>query len=255
MMSRPSNCPSVSKTFPSLGPSDVHVWFCDLLHYAVDQSVLVALLSEDEQARAARFAFDRDRQRYILSHALLRLLLSRYTHKVAAQIRFSIGRHGKPAISGMSAAAEDIQFSLSHSGPYALVAVAKGRALGADVEVLKADVDALKLAQRFFAPGESALITKCEGEARRHMFYRFWTAKEAYLKGKGVGISLGLDRFEVLFEGDSSLAQVRWTDSGAFDPGWHIRSLSLPDHLAGAVAVQGEAWDLHQLESTAYSLY
>ena len=255
MMSRPSNPPSVSTTFPAIGPSDVHVWFCDLLRYADDHSALAALLSGDEQARAARFAFDRDRQRYILSHALLRLLLSRYTHRVAAQIRFSTGPHGKPAITGTGAAAEDIQFSLSHSGPYALVAVARDRALGVDVEVLKADVDALKLAQRFFAPGESALIRTCEGEARRHMFYRFWTAKEAYLKGKGVGLSLGLDRFEVLFEGDSSLARIRWTDSGAFDPGWHIRSLSLLDHLAGAVAVQGEAWDLHQLESTAYSLY
>lgn len=254
-MSHPSNRPSVSTSFPSLGPSDVHVWFCDLLHYADDQGVLVALLSGHEQERAARFAFDRDRQRYILSHALLRLVLSRYTHKKAAQIRFSTGQHGKPAISGPGAVSDDIQFSLSHSGPYALVAVAKGRACGADVEVRQADVDALKLAQRFFAPSESALITKRDGEARRYMFYRFWTAKEAYLKGKGVGLSLGLDRFEVLFDGDSSLARVRWTNSGAFDQDWHIRSLSLLDHLAGAVAVEGEEWDLHQFESTTFSLY
>jgi len=254
-MPRPSNRLSGSTTFPSLRPSDVHVWFCDLLHYADDQDTLAALLSGDEQVRAARFAFDRDRQRYSLSHALLRLLLSRYTNKEAAQIRFSTGQHGKPAISSPGVVAGDIQFSLSHSGPYALVAVATGRALGADVEVLKADVDALKLAQRFFAPGESALMTKCEGEARRHLFYRFWTAKEAYLKGKGVGLSLGLDRFEVMFDGDFSIARVRWTDSGVLDPGWHIRSLSLRDHLAGAVAVEGEEWDLHQFESTAYALY
>lgn len=254
-MSRHSNRPSVSTPFPFLGPSDVHVWFCDLLQYADDQGVLAALLSGDEQARAVRFAFDRDRQRYILSHALLRLVLSRYTRKGAAQIRFSTGQHGKPAISGPGAVSDDIQFSLSHSGPYALVAVGRGRAVGADVEVLKADVDALKLAQRFFAPGESALMAKRDGEARRHLFYRFWTAKEAYLKGKGVGLSLGLDRFEVLFDGDSSPARVRWTNSGTLDSDWHIRSLALLDHLAGAVAVEGEEWDLHQFESTAFSLY
>lgn len=255
MMSHPSNFSSASTAFPVLGSSDVHVWFCDLLHYAADQEVLAALLSGDERVRAARFAFDRDRQRFVLSHALLRLLLSRYTHMHARQIHFATGPHGKPAISGAGAASQPIQFSLSHSGPIALVAVARGLAVGVDVEVRKADVDALKLAQRFFAPRESQLITAAEGDDRARMFYRLWAAKEAYLKGKGVGLSLGLDRVDVVFDGMSPVATVRWTDSGTIDQPWTIRSLSLPDHLVGAVAVEGDAWELHHYESTAYSFY
>ncbi len=254
MMTHPSNSTSASQTFPFLSSSDVHVWFCDLLQYADAQETLAAVLSVDEKARAARFAFDRDRQRFILSHALLRLILSRYIQIDAEQVQFSGGQHGKPSISGAGAAAEGIQFSLSHSGSYALVAVGRGRAVGADVEMRKPGLDVLKLAQRFFAPSESQLIAKADGELRQHLFYRFWTAKEAYVKGRGVGLSLGLDRFDVSFEGESSLGRVRWTDSGAVDSAWQIRSLSLRDQLAGAIAVEGDAWELHSYESTAYVL-
>ncbi|MBS0172292.1 MAG: 4'-phosphopantetheinyl transferase superfamily protein [Nitrospira sp.] len=255
MMSPLSNVRSASKPFPFLGISDVHVWFCDLLQYAADQAGLAALLSGEEQARAVRFAFDRDRQRYVLSHALLRLILSRYTNQDATCLRFSTGVHGKPALDVSDGGTRVMQFSLSHSGPYALAAVSTGRAVGADVEVRRADIHALKLAQRFFAPSESRLIANAEGELQQQLFYRFWTAKEAYVKGRGVGLSLGLDRFELLFEEDFAAARVRWTESAAFDSAWQVRSLSLPDHLAGAVAVEGDAWELHRYDSTAYPLY
>jgi len=253
MMTYPANSTSVSPTFPCLSSSDVHVWFCDLLPYVDAQETLAAILSLEEQARAARFAFDRDRQRFILSHALLRLILSRYIRIDAGQVQFSSGQHGKPSISGAGAAAEGLQFSLSHSGSYALVAVARGRAVGVDLEMRKPGLDVLKLAQRFFAPSESRLIATADGEIRQHLFYRFWTAKEAYVKGRGVGLSLGLDRFEVSFEGESSLGRVRWTESGVFDSAWQIRSLLLRNQLAGAIAAEGDAWELHSYESTGYS--
>ena len=49
--------------------------------------------------------------------------------------------------------------------------------------------------------------------------------QEAYLKGKGVGLSLGLDRVDVVFDGMSPVATVRWTDSGTIDQPWTIQSL------------------------------
>jgi len=251
-MSRVSHPMRVSPSFPLLNPQAVHVWFCELVDYTGRQDSLAAQLSDDERARAARFAFERDRQRFILSHGVLRLLLSRYTQMDAGEIQFVTGEHGKPAVSGPSGAAAGIQFSLSHSGAYALVAVAHGRDVGVDIEVPKADLECLKLAERFFAPAESQAIAKVHGEEQQRLFYRLWTAKEAYLKGRGVGLSLGLDRFAIVFDEPSSGAQVRLTDSRTFDPTWKIQSLSLPDHLAGAVAVEGGGCELHRYEATAY---
>jgi len=241
-------------SFPVLDVGAVHVWFCELLRYAGRQASLAAQLSDDERARASRFAFDRDRRRFILSHGLLRMVLSRYLRSEPGEIRFTAGPYGKPALLGSPDVSEGIRFSLSHSGDYALVAVARGREIGVDVEARKAELECLKLAERFFAPAESQAIAKLHGVAQQRLFYAFWTAKEAYLKGRGVGLSLGLDRFEILFDASSPGARVRLTDSGAFEQGWHIHTLSLPEQLAGAVAVEGDDWTVLRCEPAAYGL-
>ncbi|HNC84230.1 MAG TPA: 4'-phosphopantetheinyl transferase superfamily protein [Nitrospira sp.] len=254
MMSRAPDPMCASLSFPHLDLTSVHVWFCELPRYADVQESFAALLSDEERTRAARFAFERDRQRFVLSHGVLRQLLARYTHIKAGEIQFITGRHGKPALAVPSVPSENIQFSLSHSGEYALVAVARGREVGVDVEVFKANMDCAKLAERFFAPREAqAMATLC-GEPQQRMFYRLWTAKEAYFKGLGVGLSLGLERCEIVFDGESPHARVRLADSGTSDHAWQIQSLSLPDGLAGAVAASGGDWELHRYESTAYSL-
>lgn len=240
-----------SSALPCLGPQDVHVWSCDLSRHSRDCDSFAALLSIDERNRAARFAFEQHRHRFILSHGLLRVILARYLADEPEYIQFETGPHGKPAIMNRSDPARNIQFSLSHSGHHAVVAVTLRRATGVDVELCRPDVDALNLARRFFAPGELQRIAQAQGADQLRMFYRYWTAKEAYLKGRGVGLSLGLDRFELLFDEVSSSAQVRSTESGTMDRDWSVQSLQIADHLAGAVAVEGEAWRLELFDVTA----
>ncbi|MCS6288708.1 MAG: 4'-phosphopantetheinyl transferase superfamily protein [Nitrospira sp.] len=239
-----------SPPLPALSRQDVHVWFCPLVRHEKQRAALAALLSRDEQARAARFAFERDRHRFILSHGLLRTILARYVGGAPAQIEFATGAHGKPALTGRSCAGQDIQFSLSHSGEYAVVAVAAGRAVGVDVEVRRQDVDVLNLAQRFFAAGEAHQIIETQGDAQQQLFYRYWTAKEAYLKGRGVGLFLALDQFEILFDDGSPIARVCTRDSGALDTNWQVRSLSLADDISGALAVEGPAWQVRLCDSS-----
>lgn len=254
MMSRVPDPMVPSPSFPVLDPQAVHVWFCELSRHVECQTAFVAELSDEERARAARFAFERDRQRFILSHGLLRRVLSRYMPITAQAIQFGTGEHGKPTLSGPAGPSDDLRFSLSHSAEYALIAVARGREVGVDVEVRKANLDCLKLAERFFAPAEAQAMATLHGDAQQRLFYRLWTAKEAYLKGRGVGLSFGLERFEIVFEGESSAARVRLRDSGTVDQTWQIRSLSLPDHLAGAVAVAGGDGAVHRYDAAAFFL-
>jgi 4'-phosphopantetheinyl transferase len=235
---------------PGLSQQAVHVWFCDLSRHEPERAALAALLSTEEHNRAARFAFDRDRQRFTLSHGLLRLILARYVGDAAGQLQFEAGVHGKPALLRRSPIGQAIEFSLSHSGQYAAVAVADGRAVGVDIEVCRPDVDALTLAQRFFAPGESQRIAQAHGDEQPRTFYCYWTGKEAYLKGRGVGLSFGLDRFELLFDQQLMQAQVRVAESGILDRVWSVQSLQLGEHLAGAIAVEGEAWQMQLFDAT-----
>lgn len=234
-----------------LNHREVHVWSCDLSQYADDRPSFAALLSLDERTRAARFVFERDRHRFTLSHGLLRVILARYLSAEPRGIQFETGPYGKPALRGQSDIAQAIQFNLSHSGTHALIAVALGRAVGADVEWYRPDVDVLKLAQRFFSSGESQAISQAEGDDQQRLFYRYWTAKEAYVKGKGLGLSLGLDRFELLFDDASRPALVRLTESGMLDREWSVRSIQLADRLVGAIAIEGEVRDVQLFDTAA----
>jgi 4'-phosphopantetheinyl transferase len=230
---------------PPLAADTVHVWTCLLSHYESYAKELDRLLSREERTRLERFAFERDRRRFALSHGFLRLILSSYAGEAPERLQFDQSPRGKPCLVQQRSGV-DLRFSLSHSGAIALIAVTSARELGVDVEEMRADVHDVELAQRFFAPGESRLIAEATGERRRAMFYRYWTAKEAFLKGRGGGLSDGLDRFEVLWEPDLRSARVKLVDSGTIDPQWQVRELIVANGAIGAVAVEGDRWRLEQ---------
>jgi 4'-phosphopantetheinyl transferase len=77
------------------------------------------------------------------------------------------------------------------------VAIAEGTEVGVDVEPTDRRAESMKLAERFFAPEEVALLRAVEGEARRDLFFAIWTLKEAVIKATGQGLSRALDSFSV----------------------------------------------------------
>jgi 4'-phosphopantetheinyl transferase len=165
-------------------------------------------------------------KRSVVSHVALRLLLSELTGTAPESLRFErrCGHcgghgHGKPHLSGRS----DIDFNISHSGGLALVAVARGRRVGADVERVRERTDVLAIARGSLSARERhAIESSATDEPRREAFFRCWTRKEAYLKGRGVGLAGGID-----------------TDPEE-DSEWRIRSLRVPPGYAAAVAAEGQ---------------
>ena len=96
---------------------------------------------------------------------------------------------GKPRLR---APTDRLSFSLSRRGRLLLIATAWGRPVGADLELIEAADDAQGIARNLFAPGEAAWLESLDHAARRHGFVRLWTAKEAVLKARGIGIVDGL---------------------------------------------------------------
>ncbi len=139
-------------------------------------------LDAAERARAARFHFERDRRAFIVSHGILRSLLSRYLGASAGRVAYSDGERAKPRLAG-----GDLRFNMAHSGGVALYAFARDFEVGVDVEEALPDFDWEEVAGAYFAPREIALI-RAAGRRARRAFYRMWTAKEAILKASGVGI-------------------------------------------------------------------
>ena len=69
----------------------VHVWRARLDRPDEEMTAFKSMLSADENERAARFHFDRDRKRYIAGRGILRVLLAHYLDLQAADIGFDYG--------------------------------------------------------------------------------------------------------------------------------------------------------------------
>src|SRR5438093_11933609 len=117
---------------------EVQVWFVHLDDVSVDEACCYRLLSSDEQNRAGRFAFCDDRRRYIASHAILRSVLASHLLVLPEELQFSKGLNGKPALTTIPGHPR-VEFNLSHSEGMALIAVARERQVGVDVEWIRHD--------------------------------------------------------------------------------------------------------------------
>lgn len=182
---------------PWLADGDVHVWKTSLTVSERDQSRCRELLSTDECGRADRFYFDRDRRRFIVARARMRMVLAAYVGGEPEMLTFSYGPHGKPALGGRHAGV--LSFNLSHSSETALIAVAKNGHLGVDVEAVRRIDDRDTLAERFFSSSEARQLREVPYAARDRAFFTCWTRKEAYIKAVGDGLARPLDRFDVTF--------------------------------------------------------
>lgn len=227
-----------------LAPCVVQVWVIFLPHVRASLESLRGILSPEESRRAARFAFERDQQRFILARGTLRVLLAEYLKQDPDRISFRYGAHGKPALVEEENRPADLRFNLSHSGDHCLCAVALGREVGVDVEVVRSDIACLDLAERFFTRREYDELRQEPEENRHARFFRYWTCKEAYLKARGIGISSGLARLDVIFNADGSVSCDAVDDATVPGSRWIVRPVPMAENVAAAVAAEGDDWEV-----------
>jgi 4'-phosphopantetheinyl transferase len=226
----------------TLPEDEVHVWQTNLDVAASDFTQLRQILSRDERARADRFHFEVDRRRGIIGRGYLRLLLGQILDLPANELQFEYDEFGKPAL--IPGQGRPLQFNVSHSGELILIAITTGRAVGVDVERIRTDLDPDSIAAQFFSASERKILASLPGPARYRAFFACWTRKEAYLKAKGVGLSLPLDQFDVSFLPDEEPQLLATRPDPAEARHWRLWALDPSVDYAGALAVQGSAWKL-----------
>lgn len=193
----------------------------DFNKFYEDIAGLQASLSAAEQERAQRFVREQDRRAYVISHAELRRVLSETLNQPASELEILIGEHGKPYINNCN-----LQFNLSHSGCYALIALSDVGAVGVDIEQHDTRSDYVAIAKRFFTKDEFLYIENQSDQ--RLAFYVIWTYKEAYVKAIGRGIAYGLDSFSVVSPQLKILDCVN---------GWSINSIKVPNGYSAAISL------------------
>lgn len=235
----------MSDTEWTLARGEVHVWHA-MTTVAEDlRRGLFELLSARERERAARFKFPADRNRFIGSHGLVRLILARYAEVAPQDISFEIGAYGKPFLPGSS-----LQFNVSDSGDMAAIALTQDRDIGIDVEHIRPGFAGEEIAERFFSSADVAAYRSLSPEEREHAFFRIWTRKEAYIKAIGEGLSHPLHTFDVSLERGAESALLATRPDPEEASRWTVTDLSLHSEYPAALAVQGR---IESLKSTPWN--
>jgi 4'-phosphopantetheinyl transferase len=221
---------------PELSPASMHIWQFPLTTSDSDLESYDAVLSDDERARASRFHFDRDARRFTMARASVRFILASYTKSRSRDLLFDYSHYGKPALADLHSG---IRFSISHSGELGMLAVARGREVGVDLEMIRQDVETDKLAERFYSPLERESLRALPDPDRVPAFFRCWTCKEAFLKAQGLGLSRSLESFDVEVnpQQPARLLATRPDPGEAND--WLLYDVPTDHDFRAAVAVEG----------------
>src|ERR1039458_5017746 len=224
---------STSPKALSLPEGEIHVWraHLDLGPKVLDR--LMITLDIAEQSRAARFHFPRDRNYFVACRGILRKLLGDYLGSSPASIEFFYGAGGKPAHRPEDSR-PPIRFNLSHSDGLAVLAFARSREIGIDLELIRPEFAGEEIAERYFSARELAELRALPATIRPEGFSVCWTRKEAYVKARGLGLQIPLDSFSVsLTPGQPEILQSADSDR------WNLRSFVPAPNFVAAIVEEG----------------
>lgn len=221
-----------------LTDSDLHIWCASLNASPENLSYYLSLLSPDEVRRAERFYFERDRNRFIIGHGLLRFLLGGYLNMNPAEIVFVYGEYGKPSLKPVETN-KVLEFNVAHSQDLVLYAFNWDRKVGIDVEYMIPLADMDDFARQFFSPKESQFINSLSGKQKEDAFFKTWTCKEAFMKANGTGLTIPINQVEITL---SANEEVRLNSIGSDNDElarWHLELFEPISGYQAAMAVEG----------------
>ncbi|MFD2933953.1 4'-phosphopantetheinyl transferase family protein [Spirosoma flavum] len=204
---------------------------------------LKSVLQPDEIHRSQRYYREEDRQRFLYTRSILRVLSGSYTNQAPEQIRFTTGMNKKPELVGDSG----WRINVSHSGKWILLTIGKV-SVGIDVEKNDPKFSFRDMLSTSFSRGEQDYIEA--GVDAQLRFYQLWTRKEALIKATGKGMD---DDFWQVPSLDGSSV----TDSGLIGEAgsWIVSSFFVATDYHAAIAYRAtqEIPKFYTLDSGLFS--
>lgn len=227
----------------TLDRQQVHLWRVDLAATISGAEQWSSILSSDERTRAARFHFPKDRLRFIAARAVLRRILGAYLDIDPRAVIFTYSPEEKPGLAE-DQAKSGVSFNISHSGKIALLAFARSRDVGVDVEQHRPEIETTAIARRFFSSAEQLQLADLPADKHREAFFLCWSRKEAYIKATGKGMSLPLRDFDVSLAPNDQNALVATRPNPNERDRWSLRDIPVESGYAAALCVTGIDWTL-----------
>jgi 4'-phosphopantetheinyl transferase len=225
---------------PDLRGGEIHVWRQRVSLTAEEMRALHKLLSPDERNREERYRFEASRQTFVVCRGMLRVLLGGYLGEQPERFEFTYSAYGRPELVPANKQ-NTLDFNVSHTEDFALLAFSRNRRIGIDIERVRRDFDAGEIAERFFSESERTRLRELSPNERYEGFFRCWTRKESFIKALGEGLSHPLDSFDVTIEPDvpARLVATRPNDEAAR---WRLWDINVPSGYVAALAAEAEAY-------------
>lgn len=219
------------------GYDDIEIVMASLDLPQADVDAARQLLCDEEKARADRFVFDRDRNRFTVARATLRTLLAERLKVSPKAIELSYGEYGKPYLSGRFAHSE-LTFNVSHSQDVAVYAITCGREVGVDVEAIAEMKDRDEVAGHCFSAREIDAYRKLDEADRTLGFYNCWTRKEALVKALGDGLNFSLADFDVTLDPGAPARILALGATPGDECGWEMHAFAPQAGYVAAVVIE-----------------
>jgi 4'-phosphopantetheinyl transferase len=189
-----------------LGAEDAHTTSSEeILLYTVSlnsvrHNVLnfMTCLTPHEKNQANSYYTQELSENYIISHAILRQILSDHTKIYANEIEFTVGPYGKPYLKNNQ---QSIEFNMSHSKDMLYIVVTKDIEVGVDVEFKDNNINITELQNLVLSKQEADHLNTLESQTqKKDFFYNIWTLKEAIVKATGQGLSYPISQINLIDE-------------------------------------------------------
>jgi len=179
-----------------LNPGEIHIWaaFPGQIQDKKLLTIYKSMMNQEEKARHKRFHFSKHRHKFLITRALVRTTLSRYWDIDPKNWQFSKNKYGRPEII-LPPGMPPVRFNLSHTDGLVVCGIALEYDIGVDVENTGRSSAASDIAKRYFTSSEVQDIFSVPEEKQAERFFYYWTLKEAYIKARGMGLSLPLEQF------------------------------------------------------------
>ena len=167
----------------------IEATLCDSATWAAGAGDAIPPMREDEAARVAKLVDVGAAGRLRDSLVCVRAMVGEQLGISADDVRLTRSEEGAPHIQN----APGRSISISRSGRWTLVALANGRAIGADVEVMRL-LDWRAMLGMVCSEAEAAAfiaLAEDDPEQTLRAFFMLWTIKEAVLKATGRGMRAG----------------------------------------------------------------
>ncbi|MBD2859686.1 4'-phosphopantetheinyl transferase superfamily protein [Spongiibacter sp. KMU-158] len=211
-----------------------------------------ALLSSEEQAQSDQLLNPLQHRDFILNRAMLRSVLAVYGDFTPQTVDFSVNQFGKPQLGDSSAralreaAGHDLHFNTAYSAGISICAVARDD-VGVDIESHPDSAGMLAAADDYLSKAELQALRAQPEAGQLAQFFRYWTLKEAWLKARGEGLSVSLQDFSMLLDGE----QIGF--DGPDKDLWQFRLLGQNDSHTAALALKGELANIRCFQASSFA--